>query len=54
MMIVEGSSVLIEMDSGYKARFNYAETFIVPAAAGFYHLINEGDSRMKIVQAFIK
>ena len=54
MMIVEGSSALLEMDSGYKARFNYAETFVVPAAAGFYHLVNEGDSRMKIVQAFIK
>lgn len=54
MMVVEGSSVLVETQNGMAERFNFIETFVVPAAAGSYKLINLGDSPVKVIKAFIK
>ncbi len=54
MMLVSGSAITLETRQGYRQRFNYAETFIVPAAAGSYTLSNEGPSPAKVVQAFVK
>jgi mannose-6-phosphate isomerase class I len=54
LMLVEGTSICVETAGGMRAQFNFIETFIVPAAAGSYKLINLGVSRAKVVKAFIK
>jgi predicted NBD/HSP70 family sugar kinase/mannose-6-phosphate isomerase class I len=54
LMLVEGSSVTVEAGKGQSRRFHYAETFIIPAAAGSYKLINENGKQAKLIKAFIK
>ncbi|TVQ86355.1 MAG: hypothetical protein EA393_12200 [Bacteroidetes bacterium] len=54
MSLVEGSSVVIETQSGQSMQFHYAETFVVPAAAGSYTIINQGTTEIKVVKAFVK
>lgn len=54
LMLVEGTSLRLETCSGKHQRFNYAETFLVPAAAECYRLINEGTTTAKVVKAFLK
>jgi mannose-6-phosphate isomerase class I len=53
LMLVEGTSVTIDV-SGMQRTFNYAETFVVPAAAESYRLINRGEGRAKVVKALMK
>jgi mannose-6-phosphate isomerase class I len=53
MNLVEGQSITLTV-GGLRQRFNYAETFVVPAAAGAYRLTNEGTAPAKVVKAFIK
>jgi len=54
MNLVEGEAVVLETSDGTQQRFNYAETFVVPAAAGRYRLRNVGRIPAKIATTFLK
>ncbi|WP_158796909.1 class I mannose-6-phosphate isomerase [Pedobacter sp. L105] len=54
MMLVEGQALLLETQDGTRQTFAYAETFMVPAAAGIYTLTNLGKGRAKVIKAFLK
>lgn len=54
LMLVEGTRLQLRTGNGKSQRFNYAETFLVPAAAHHYELINEGSSTAKVVKAYLK
>ena len=54
MSLVEGDSIRLQLDNGKSKRFYYAETFVVPAAAGKFSLINEGDSPAWVVISYLK
>lgn len=54
LMLVEGTSISVRTQDGRETVFHYAETFVIPAAAKSYALVNTGDARAKVIKAFIK
>ncbi|UPK72014.1 class I mannose-6-phosphate isomerase [Chitinophaga filiformis] len=54
MMLVEGSVIAVRTAKGKETMYHYAETFVIPAAAESYTLINKGPGKAKVIKAFIK
>lgn len=54
MMLVEGSSIEVITADSTRQVFHYAETFVIPAAAVSYRLINRDSNIAKVVKAFVK
>lgn len=54
MSLVEGQTVLLETEASVQHRFNYAETFVVPAAAQQFRLINDTNNPIKVINACMK
>lgn len=54
MSLVEGTTILLDTAQGRQARFSYAETFVIPAAAESFRLTNDTDSLAMIVVGFMK
>ncbi|WP_316818149.1 class I mannose-6-phosphate isomerase [Pedobacter nyackensis] len=54
LMLVEGTSISAEIAGEASYKFNYAETFIVPAATCNYKLINHGTQRAKVIKVHLK
>ena len=54
MSLVEGTAIQIETDNGMSTRFNYVETFVIPAVTGKYKLVNLGQGRAKVVHVVMK
>jgi hypothetical protein len=46
--------VLLETANGRRQRFSFAETFVVPAAAGRYRLTSEAGQPLRVIKCFIK
>ena len=54
LSLVEGDSIEVETQNGFKKRFYYAETFIIPAAAVSFKLKIGDDMPCKVLRVFIK
>lgn len=52
--LVEGESIVVETANGHRRRVTFAETVLIPAAAGSYRLANEGGGICRMVKAFVR
>ncbi|WP_295711764.1 class I mannose-6-phosphate isomerase [Mucilaginibacter sp.] len=53
LSLVEGESITVTTNNMEQV-INYAETFIIPADAISYTITNQGNSRAKVIKAFVK
>ncbi len=54
MNLVQGESILLQTAGGVERVIHYAETFVVPAAAERYRLVNLDGGPAMVVKAFVK
>lgn len=54
LMLVEGTTVAVEINGKPVGIFHYAETFVIPAATQNYKLLNPGKEKLKVIKAFLK
>ena len=54
MSLVEGEKISVETGNGKVSRFSYAETFIIPAGAGWFKISNESNVPAIVVMAYVK
>jgi mannose-6-phosphate isomerase class I len=54
MNLVGGDRILVETQNGINREISYAETFVIPAAAGSINVTNLSEREAVLVKAFIK
>ena len=54
LMLVEGQRLTVQTSQGKSYTLHYAETFVLPAAAGEYTLTNDDTVPITIIKSFIK
>jgi mannose-6-phosphate isomerase class I len=54
MSLVEGTRIRVDTAGGGHCEYNYAETFVVPAATESYRITNLGEGKAKVIQAYVK